>query len=1013
MSDPKAMNKHGKSSEPLKIFISYARSNMDTADTFVTALEQNNFQVIIDRRDLPYGEKWQVELAEFIRSADIVVWLVSAKSVESKWCNWELGEVVRLNKRLMPVAIEDLPPAELPEALGTVHLLPAEGTFEFSQHFQQLVKALNSDRAWVKEHTRLADRAREWLAQKRSSALLLRGGALTSAESWKVRTPAHEVPATDVLDLILASRQSSTQRQRYWFVGLLFVAAGALSLASLAFWQREQAVTARQLAEKNENLATAARQLEEKQRKIAQENEAQAKINQERAVRELRKAQLLQSQFLTGEAQKKIAEGDAVTAILLAMEGLPDKKSRDMNKRDRPFYPPLKIALDKAIAQQRELRIVDANILDNDEFRFSPDGAYLATADRQVIQIWNPKNGNLKRTFEVNLDSNKTLSFYSIDISPNGKNIIYTTKSDQFGIIKLDADEHKIIAHPSTYGADKAKYCPNGNLVMTFSQVPGEVVILDAKTFQKKATYSNSKWSWGKIYCGPGGLPLVLKNTKKRILLWNAKTGSTVTRIKGPHHESASMDLSPNGAFIAVGRGKDVEIWGVKSGKRHALLTGHTGAIYKIKFSQDSKRLVSTSFDGTVRVWRVKDGLEIGSIGGQEASSAAILSPDQNLVASHSNHNTTVIWQINPKNAPLVFRGHTEVVETVDYSPDGRMLASGANDKTIKLWNVETGRELATLKGHGGTVECLRFSPDGKYIASASSDRSWGKTFSVRIWNVKEMNQIAVIEQQSEHYALDFSPDGRLLAIGGSNADQPGYSINLWSFPELKQIGSFKGLKRPVLALDFSPNGKKLLSSDLQGFYLWDVENRTMRARVQTSSPIEDVEFSPDGKTGIAVDWKGIGRIFDAENGRYRSVTLKGHDHNIMSASYSPDGELIATGSRDNSIRVWRSSTGEQVMLLKESADDVMEVEFSPDGKSIAFASFARTVEINRITLEQTDLDRIKKDLPRCLTKKQRVEQYFLTSAPPSWCLAGGGLLQYFPGEWEGKWPYKNTFPPN
>jgi hypothetical protein len=68
----------------LKLFISYARRDMETTDQLVAALEGEGFEVVIDRRDLPYGEEWQNELADFIRASDTVVWLVSRTSVRSR-----------------------------------------------------------------------------------------------------------------------------------------------------------------------------------------------------------------------------------------------------------------------------------------------------------------------------------------------------------------------------------------------------------------------------------------------------------------------------------------------------------------------------------------------------------------------------------------------------------------------------------------------------------------------------------------------------------------------------------------------------------------------------------------------------------------------------------------------------------------------------------------------------------------------------------------------------------------
>jgi hypothetical protein len=148
------------SPDPLKIFISYSRRDMAAADAMVEALERQGFAVTIDRRDLPYGEEWQKELSDFIAKCDTVVWLVSPDSIESRWCNWELGEVGRLSKRVVPVKLREVDPASLPPALGKVHLLPAEGVYAPARHEADLVRTLNTDRAWLKQATSLGEDAR-------------------------------------------------------------------------------------------------------------------------------------------------------------------------------------------------------------------------------------------------------------------------------------------------------------------------------------------------------------------------------------------------------------------------------------------------------------------------------------------------------------------------------------------------------------------------------------------------------------------------------------------------------------------------------------------------------------------------------------------------------------------------------------------------------------------------------------------------------------------------------------
>ncbi|MCR9138574.1 MAG: toll/interleukin-1 receptor domain-containing protein [Alphaproteobacteria bacterium] len=244
---------------PLSVFISYARKDMQKADAIVAGLEQNGFTVTIDRRDLSFGEEWQAELADFIRESDTVVWLVSPTSVASKWCRWELGEVQRLSKRLIPVAISQVAPDELPEALGRIHILPVGEDFAIERHLNVLVETLNMDRSWLKQHTRLADRARQWLDKKKSRDLLLVRSDLADAEQWRDRQPrTAPAPSEEILDLILQSRRAHGRRLKVLTSISLTIAVCALAISAVAVWQNRVAQTERARAESTLRAATGA-----------------------------------------------------------------------------------------------------------------------------------------------------------------------------------------------------------------------------------------------------------------------------------------------------------------------------------------------------------------------------------------------------------------------------------------------------------------------------------------------------------------------------------------------------------------------------------------------------------------------------------------------------------------------------------------------------------------------------------------------------------------------------------
>src|SRR5262245_308151 len=194
----------------IKVFISYARANMASADALVAALEPHDIDVLIDRRDLPYGEEWKPELLDFVRQADSIVFVVSQRSVASSWCKWEVEQVKAHGKRLVPIELESVPRSLLPPEIGDVHILSfvsawsdERPTAEFDTQATVLAKVLGTNRRWTKEHTRYGDLAGRWnevqtTGAARAEAVLLRGHALEEAELWISSQPREAPQPTDL-----------------------------------------------------------------------------------------------------------------------------------------------------------------------------------------------------------------------------------------------------------------------------------------------------------------------------------------------------------------------------------------------------------------------------------------------------------------------------------------------------------------------------------------------------------------------------------------------------------------------------------------------------------------------------------------------------------------------------------------------------------------------------------------------------------------------------------------------
>lgn len=190
----------------LRVFISYSRRDAGQAMNVVSLLERHGVDVIIDTEDMPFGEEWQRELDYHLKQSDLVIWMVSRQSIESNWCRWELDRVLAYHKRILPVLIEDLSLDKLPPGLEQYQVLPRKGIFDYKDkgHKDMLVDAVREDNEWLKQQTRLSERARLWVGDDRNDDWLLRGTELDAARNWQADAAGYDQDPA-VLDLIHAS----------------------------------------------------------------------------------------------------------------------------------------------------------------------------------------------------------------------------------------------------------------------------------------------------------------------------------------------------------------------------------------------------------------------------------------------------------------------------------------------------------------------------------------------------------------------------------------------------------------------------------------------------------------------------------------------------------------------------------------------------------------------------------------------------------------------------------------
>ena len=103
---------------------------------------------------------------------------------------------------------------------------------------------------------------------------------------------------------------------------------------------------------------------------------------------------------------------------------------------------------------------------------------------------------------------------------------------------------------------------------------------------------------------------------------------------------------------------------------------------------------------------------------------------------------------------------------------------------------------------------------------------------------------------------------------------------------------------------------------------------------IPMANAVSYIAFSPDGNQIVSDSKDKSVRVWDTKTGE-QLMKLEGHTGWIISVAYSPDGNRIVSGSLDESVRVWDAKTGGQLRELQGHIDRVTSVAFSPDGNRI------------------------------------------------------------------------------
>ncbi|MFM8330865.1 MAG: hypothetical protein ACKN9T_04185, partial [Candidatus Methylumidiphilus sp.] len=422
-----------------------------------------------------------------------------------------------------------------------------------------------------------------------------------------------------------------------------------------------------------------------------------------------------------------------------------------------------------------------------------------------------------------------------------------------------------------------------------------------------------------------------------------------------------------------------IRLYDFERGELVDLLRGHTDAVYSLAFSPDSRRLVSGSHDKTAIIWDVAQQRLLRKLEGHSNAIYGLsFSRDGQRVVTASDDQTLNLWDSGTGKLIATMAQHTAQVRAVAYSPSADLIASGGLDHRILLWDGKTGRFLRQLADQQTQVGSLSFSPDGRYLLSGVSTVS--SNWNCHVYAVDSGEEITTYKGHDNIVLTTaISPDGQWAATGDFYGE-----IHVWALRTGKLEQRLAGSGANVWAVGFAKDGSRLLwgktwqsggddnhngplefqirlpdadeglgspdrlaSKDQAGliqaqsqYQGWSLQTRKggdygyqaildiqHNGKTQASIEREPSDgyrhnaygYTPDGQTVISAGMNGFLSAYDLQGQKLGDFV--GHTGEVWALAVSADGRFLASGSADQTVRLWDIKTRENLLTLFQGQD--------------------------------------------------------------------------------------------
>ena len=505
--------------------------------------------------------------------------------------------------------------------------------------------------------------------------------------------------------------------------------------------------------------------------------------------------------------------------------------------------------------------------------------------------------------------------------SPDGKRILIVAKGGNKQLRLLETasglDAHEPLEHRTPI--KQAVFNHDGSRIACACE-DGQIWIWDTATGRPVVPALIDRSSAVFIGFNNDGGQLITTSLEGILKVRDTTTGDEImTRSQGFQIESAALD--PNGGRIAIGASLGrFRVVDLKSGVvSFETTTNLKSPVRVLRYNGDGSRLIALT-GHSAEVFDSEDGRLISPILKHPRDFwiyDGVFDPTGTRLATCGRDGMARIREFESGSSPFSPLQHKSGVRRVAYSPLGDRILTCGDDRTAIFWSARTGERIGPPLRHRRGIIHMDFSHDGSMVLTTDS----GET---RLWSLAGGMQAGPVITQSRAFRLKVSGDGQHVVVAdGSNEVERYHVASGLAVGDVSKIDPF--------ALPAAP-----------------CDSHTVRTL-----------SNPSGGSKAVIDGN-IAALHELETGAKQGKAME-HNELIWIAKFSGDGSLLATGSSDNSARVWDAKSGKPITppLLSETA--VMNVDLSNSGDRLATSSKSEWISVWDLSPARNSIDDLEK----------------------------------------------------